>query len=91
MFELLDFYADWCGPCQMMLPIFMEVEKEMAGKLKFRKVNIDNEMEEAEKYGVMGVPTFVITKNGEEIDRKVGAMPKEALKRWIEDNLELKL
>jgi thioredoxin 1 len=83
MFELLDFYADWCGPCQMMIPVFAEVEKEMTGKLKFRRVNIDSEMEEAEKFGVMSVPTFVLTKEGQEIDRKVGAMPKEVLSNWI--------
>lgn len=83
MFELLKFYADWCGPCQMMIPVFAEVEKELAGKLKFRKVNIDNEMEEAEKFGVMSVPTFVLVKNEKEVDRKVGAMPKEVLGNWV--------
>ncbi len=87
MIELLDFSAEWCPPCKTMGPIFAELKKEFEGKVEFKKVNVDNEGDEAAKFKVMSVPTFVILKGGQEVDRKVGALSKEVLKSWIEENL----
>ena len=87
MITITDFYADWCGPCQAMKPIFAEVEKEYEGKVEFKKVDVEANGEEAQKFGVLSIPTFVITKDGEEVDRKSGAMPKEALTAWLDSNL----
>jgi thioredoxin len=83
MIELLDFYADWCGPCKVMVPIFNELEKDYKGKIEFKRVDVEAEGELASKYGIRSIPTFVITKDGKEVERKVGAMPKENLISWI--------
>jgi len=87
MIELLDFYAEWCPPCQQMEPIFEELKKEFAGRVEFKKVNVDNEPSEAAKFKVLSVPTFVILNDGQEVDRKVGALSKEVLQSWIKENL----
>lgn len=87
MIELLDFSAEWCPPCQQMKPVFEELEKEFAGKVEFKKIDIDNEGEKAAEFKVMSVPTFVIIKDGQEISRKVGALSREVLKSWVEENL----
>ncbi len=87
MIELLDFSAEWCPPCKTMEPIFAELKKEFEGKVEFKKVNIDSEGDEAAKFKVMSIPTFVILKDGQEVDRKVGALSKEVFKNWIEENL----
>ena len=87
MLTLLDFYADWCGPCKMMEPIFAEVEKDYKGKVEFKKVDVETNSSEAGKYSVMGIPTFVLLKDDEEISRKVGAMPKDILTGWLDSNL----
>ena len=88
MISLIDFYADWCGPCKMMAPIFEEVEKTYEGKIEFKKVDVEAEDAEASKYQVMSIPTFVILKDGKEIDRRMGAMPKEMLTSWIDEHLK---
>ena len=87
MIQLLDFYADWCGPCQVMKPIFKEVEKDYEGKVEFKQVDVETNSEVASQYGVLSIPTFVIVKEGKEEARKVGAMPKDVLKGWIDGNL----
>jgi thioredoxin 1 len=87
MIELLDFYADWCGPCQIMRPVFKEIEKDYEGKVSFKQVDVETSGQVASQFGVMSIPTFVITKDGKEISRKVGAMPKDILKGWIDSNL----
>lgn len=87
MLELIDFYADWCGPCKIMKPIFGEVEKDFEGKVEFKQVDVEKETELAQKFGVMSIPTFVILKDGEEADRKMGAMPKEVLVDWLNSHL----
>jgi len=87
MITLMDFYADWCGPCKMMEPVFAEVEKDYKGKVDFKKVDVETNSSEAGKYGVMGIPTFVLLKDGEEIDRKVGAMPKDILVGWLDSHI----
>ncbi len=75
---LVDFYADWCGPCKMMAPVIEEIAEE-AADIKVGKLNIDNEMEIAQKYGVMSIPTLIVFKNGEEVKRDLGAKPKKAV------------
>ena len=87
MIELIDFYADWCGPCQVMKPVFAELEKEYEGKVTFKSVNVEENNAMASQFGVMSIPTFVVLKEGKEISRKMGAMPKEMFKAWIDSNL----
>ena len=87
MIELLDFFAEWCPPCKTMGPIFEELKEEFAGKVEFRKIDIDKEGEKAAEFKVMSVPTFVILKDGKEASRKVGALSRAAFKSWIEENL----
>lgn len=81
--KFLDFWAPWCGPCNMMKPVIEELEKELEGKVEFVKVNVDEDQQTASKYGVMGIPTFVIEKDGKEISRKTGVTAKEELLKLI--------
>ncbi len=80
---LVDFYADWCGPCKMMGPVVAKLAEEYEGKAKVGKINVDEQPELAEKYGVMSIPAFVILKNGELVDQSLGAMPKEVLEEKL--------
>ena len=75
---LVDFYADWCGPCKMMGPVVEELAGEESN-VKVCKINIDEEMAVAQKYGVMSIPTFISFKNGEVAGKQVGAVPKASL------------
>ena len=79
---LVDFYADWCGPCKMMAPVVEKIASENAD-VKVRKINIDNEEELAIKYRVVSIPTFLVIKNGEEVNRIVGAVDKAELEEAI--------
>ncbi len=85
---IIDFWASWCGPCQMMGPVFEELSKEFEGKLKFAKLNTDEEQELSTKYSITGIPCLIITKKGEEIDRIVGFGGKEELKQKIDHILK---
>ncbi|MCR5771526.1 MAG: thioredoxin [Butyrivibrio sp.] len=76
---LIDFYADWCGPCKMMGPVVEELAKEFDGKVKIGKVNVDEQQELAQKFGVMSIPYFAFIKNGELVDNTMGAVPKNIL------------
>jgi thioredoxin 1 len=76
---LVDFYADWCGPCKMMAPVVAELADEYAGKVKIGKLNVDEQSETASKYRVMSIPTMMIFKNGTAVDTVVGAVPKKVL------------
>ncbi len=76
---LVDFYADWCGPCKMMGPVVEELAAEYDGKVKVGKINVDKEPELAQKYGVMSIPFFAFIKNGELVDQELGAVPKNRL------------
>jgi len=88
MLVLLDFYADWCGPCKIMVPIFEEIEKKFKEKIEFKKIDVETDEKMAAKFQVMSIPTFVLLKNDKEIDRKTGAMPKELLENWLSDHLK---
>ena len=87
MLTIIDFYADWCGPCKIMAPIFEEIKGEYEGKVEFKKVNVEEDAQMAAKFGVMSIPTFVILKGEEEVDRRLGAMPKEVLTKWLDSHL----
>lgn len=88
MITLIDFYADWCGPCKVMSPIFDEIKPNYEGKVEFKKVDVEADNASASQFGVMSIPTFVILKDGKEIDRKTGAMPKDVLTGWLDSNLQ---
>ena len=79
---LVDFYADWCGPCQMMGPVVEEISNEV-NDAKVCKINIDEQMSIAQKYGVMSIPTFIVFKNGDVGVKKMGAMPKSAVRSML--------
>lgn len=80
--ELLDFYADWCGPCQMLKPTIEEFEKAHP-EVKVTSINIDEEEELADKYGVSSIPCLVVLKDGEEVKREVGVMPLKKLEKFV--------
>ena len=81
---LIDFWAAWCGPCKMMAPIVESLAESYEGKVKIGKLNIDDEMEIAQRYRVMSIPTFIIFKDGEAVDVSVGAMSKEDLEKKLQ-------
>jgi thioredoxin 1 len=80
---VVDFWAEWCGPCKMIGPSLEEISREMDGKVKITKLNIDENPELAAKFGVRSIPTLMLFKDGEVADIKVGALPKTALSQWI--------
>ena len=84
---LVDFYADWCGPCRMMGPAVKKLAEEYEGRVKVGKVNVDREQELAMQFDVMSIPSFVIIKNGRVVDQALGAMPKEALEAKLKKAL----
>ena len=84
---VVDFFATWCGPCKMLAPIFESLSKEMNDKVDFAKVDIDRSLEIAQEYKISSVPTMIIFKNGKEVQRMVGFMPKEKLKSKIKAHL----
>ena len=84
---MVDFWAEWCGPCRMIAPIVDEVSKEYAGKLKVAKLNVDQAQQTAMKYSVMSIPTLIFFKDGKPVDQVVGAMSKDNLVTQIKRNL----
>lgn len=74
---LLDFYADWCGPCKMLAPVVHEIAEENADALKVGKINVDEQMELAQQFRIVSIPTLVVMKDGQIANKAVGAMPKE--------------
>jgi len=81
---LVDFYADWCGPCKMLSPIIEEVAGQLSFKASFIKVDVDKAQANASKYGVTSIPTLILFKDGKEVERVVGLQDEEALKHLIE-------
>ncbi|RXS80280.1 thioredoxin TrxA [Geobacillus sp. PK12] len=84
---LVDFWAEWCGPCKMIAPILDEIAEEFEGKLTVTKLNIDESPATAPKYGIRGIPTLLLFKNGEVAATKVGALSKGQLKEFLTANL----
>ena len=84
---IVDFWAEWCGPCKQIGPILEEVSDEKKNILKILKLNIDENPETPQKYGVRGIPTLMLFKEGNLIDTKVGSLPKSTLIDWIDSHL----
>ena len=84
---LVDFWAEWCGPCRMIAPMIEELANEYDGKAVIGKLDVDNNQESSIKFGVRSIPTLLVFKNGEMVDRHVGAVPKETLSSSINSNL----
>jgi len=80
---VVDFWAEWCGPCRMIGPALEEIAGSMYGKVKIVKLNVDENPATAAKYGIMSIPTLMLFKNGELASRQVGAAPKQKLEQWI--------
>jgi thioredoxin 1 len=84
---LVDFWAEWCGPCRMIAPALEEISNELGERVSVVKLNIDDNPDAPAKYGVRGIPTMILFKNGEAAATKVGAAPKSALQSWLEGQL----
>ena len=84
---LVDFWAEWCGPCKMIAPALEEIAAEFAGKVTVAKVNIDDNPMSPNTYGVRGIPTMILFKDGKPAATKVGAAPKSELKKWVASSL----
>ncbi len=84
---LVDFYADWCGPCKMMAPVVEKIDVEYGGKVKVGKINVDENPEIAGNYGVMTIPTIMVIKGGQVVEKTIGVQPKKALTNAIDKAL----
>lgn len=84
---VVDFYADWCAPCKMVAPIIEELAREYTGKVVFAKLNTDENVEIAQRFGISAIPTVIFFKNGKAVDQIIGALPKAEFKRWIDKNI----
>jgi len=85
----VDFWAEWCGPCKQIGPILEEISDEKKDQINVYKINIDENPEIPQKYGVRGIPTLMFFNDGKLIDTKVGSIPKSSLNKWIENNLNI--
>ena len=83
---LVDYWAEWCGPCKMIAPILDEISRDYEGKLQIAKVNVDDNNGTAAKYGIRGIPTLMLFKNGAQVATKVGALSKSQLANFLRDN-----
>ena len=84
---LVDFWAEWCGPCRMIAPVLDEIAAEYRGKLTVAKVNVDDNPMTPTQYNVRGIPALILFQDGKQVDRKVGALPKSQMKDWIAGRL----
>lgn len=80
---LIDFWAEWCGPCKMLTPIISELSKALEGRVKVVKMNIDENPETPSTLGIRSIPTMMIFKNGQQVAAKIGALPKSSIEEWI--------
>jgi thioredoxin 1 len=85
---LVDFWAEWCGPCKMIAPVVEELGGELAGQMKVAKVNVDEAQELAARYNIMSIPTLLVFKNGKQVNQIVGALGKDQLLQKIKPQLE---
>jgi len=85
---VVDFWAPWCGPCRMIAPVLEELAGEYEGKVKIGKVNVDEHQDAARQYGIASIPTLLLFKNGQLVDRAIGAMPKPQLETFIKGALD---
>ena len=84
---VVDLWAPWCGPCRMVSPVLEQLAREFAGRLKLVKVNVDNAPGIQRRFGVRGIPTFVLLRHGREVDRRTGAAPLPVLRSWLEASM----
>ena len=84
---MVDFYADWCGPCKMIAPVIAELATEYEGKATILKVDVDQANDVAWEYNITSIPTIVMLVNGKEVDRKIWAMSKEQYSEWLDENI----
>ncbi len=85
---LVDFWAEWCGPCRMIAPALEEISNELGGRVTVAKLNIDENPDAPARYGVRGIPTMILFKNGQPAATKVGAAPKSQIQSWLEGQLQ---
>ena len=86
-YTLVDFFANWCGPCKMLEPVLEEVSEELSDEVAFYNVDVDNDQELAMKYGIVSIPALVVLKNGEKVDMQVGFQPKNSNVNFIKGQM----
>lgn len=84
---VVDFWAEWCGPCLMVAPVVEELAVELEGKVRFARLNVDESPTTAATYGIMSIPTLILFKNGEALDLMIGARPKADIRKWLDSKL----
>ena len=84
---LIDFWAEWCGPCKQISPILSELAEDYKEKILIAKVNIDENPEVPSKYGIMSIPTLILFKNGQSVASQIGVVQKDSLSKWLDENL----
>jgi thioredoxin 1 len=85
---LVDFWAEWCGPCRMIAPALEEISNDLGEKVTIAKLNIDENPDTPVRYGVRGIPTMLLFRNGQPVAQKVGAAPRSQIQQWLEANLD---
>lgn len=85
---LVDFWAPWCGPCKMIAPVLEELDQEMAGKVKIAKLNVDDNPDTTSRFGVMSIPTLIVFKDGQPVDKVIGFQPKDSLKSVLSRHID---